>query len=110
MHTHESRAGETKQRFQSLFFLLTIFIASVLAFIAVMYATPRGLNISPDSIVYLEAARNIYSGNGYVVTQGFSWVPPTHYPPLYSVLLAGLHAAGIQMEMGARLLSASSFL
>ena len=110
MHTHESRAGETKQRFQSLFFLLTIFIASVLAFIAVMYATPRGLNISPDSIVYLEAARNIYSGHGYVVTQGFSWVPPTHYPPLYSVLLAGLHAAGIQMEMGARLLSAASFL
>lgn len=59
-----------------LFALSTLFM---------MRATDSGVGIQPDSIVYINGARNIVKGNGFVDADG-SII--THFPPLYPLLLA----------------------
>ena len=50
-----------------------------------------GLGLSPDSVVYIGAARSLLTGHGFSLPGDpapFSFSPITHYPPLYSSLLA----------------------
>src|SRR3954452_16292113 len=55
------------------------------------YATKNGVGITYDSTVYVDAARHIAAGYGFTVNSGTQDSGPvTHYPPLYSLLLAGL--------------------
>ena len=42
------------------------------------------IGVSHDSLIYLECAQNIISGNGFFV----NGLPMTHYPPLYPLLLS----------------------
>ena len=49
-----------------------------------LISTHQGIGVSPDSVRYLDAARNILIGNG-IVSMG---VPLTHYPPLYPIMLS----------------------
>ena len=57
-----------------------------------------GIGVSPDSAHYIGAARSLASGHGL----RFNGVPFTHWPPLYSLLLAGFGGAGIDPLGGAR--------
>jgi hypothetical protein len=67
----------------------TIFILATLAILpasVVIRATgPYGPGVSPDSTAYLGAARNLQAGKGYTI----HGKPLSHFPPLYSALLAG---------------------
>ena len=60
-----------------------------------------GPGISPDSVTYIEAARNILAGRGF-------WAngqPVTHFPPAYPVLLSlTAHVTGGDVLNAARLL------
>jgi hypothetical protein len=51
--------------------------------------TPWGLGISPDSAVYIGAARSLLRGQGVSLpTDEGAFAPIVHYPPLYPALLA----------------------
>jgi len=75
------------------------------------YGTAPGPGISPDSTVYIGAARNLLAGRGLTI----GGTPVTHFPPLLSVLLALGGLVGPDPEVGARwlntmLLGANVFL
>lgn len=67
----------------------------MLAILIVWLATPFGIGINPDSTVYLDAAGSLIEGRGLVVLTGSGeFKPLTHYPPLYSAVLAVVTRVG----------------
>ena len=68
--------------------------------------TAQGPGVSPDSTVYIDAARALLRGNGFFV----DGQPMTHYPPVFPLLLAigGLFTGG-DILLAARLLCALLF-
>lgn len=57
---------------------------------AVILATPHGIGFGYDSVFYWSAAQNLVAGNGLLRMGGAGQLEAlTHFPPLYSVLLAG---------------------
>ena len=81
------------------------------AVVCVWYATAPGTGISPDSAIYIGAARNLLAGRGLTV----GGMPLTHFPPLFSVLLAigglfGPDPAVVARGLNAALLGANVFL
>ena len=69
-------------------------------------STPYGLGLVNDSAFYLEGADNLLAGQGYVRTSGGGEIKPiTHFPPLYSLLLAGAGLTGLELLVAARLLA-----
>lgn len=64
--------------------------------------TRWGVGISPDSTVYLSAARNLLDGHGLALTSADGSYPPlTQFPPFYSVVLAGIGASGLDLTQAA---------
>ncbi len=54
-----------------------------------LFSTPWGIGLSPDSIVYLTAARHWLNGQGISqLSNAGQLLPLLHFPPLFSVLLA----------------------
>ena len=53
-----------------------------------LVASRGGLGVAPDSVVYLDGARALARGAGYVTRTAGQLQPITHFPPLYSALLA----------------------
>ena len=54
-----------------------------------LQSSPWGLGLSPDSVVYIGAARSLLAGHGFSLpAESALFSPITHYPPLYSSLLA----------------------
>lgn len=91
---------------------LGLVVGLALAGVFVMLlATRPGIGVYPDSISYFDAARNLASGRGLVIISGTGneLVPLTHYPPLYSSLLALASALGVTLETAARWLNAMLF-
>lgn len=84
--------------------------------VALATATPWGLGLSPDSVVYIGAARSLAQGHGFSLpTDSGAFVPVVHYPPLYPVLLAmtsfgGLDVIGAAKWINVFLLCANVFL
>lgn len=60
--------------------------------ILLLYSTPFGLDISSgDSVSFIEGAKNILSGNGFSAQFAPGVLRPiTHFPPFYSLMVAGL--------------------
>lgn len=65
--------------------LLYCVIALAIAYVVIPWVTVHGIGLTPDSVTYIAAARNLLAGNGLYVGS----TPMTHYPPVYSLLLAG---------------------
>jgi 4-amino-4-deoxy-L-arabinose transferase-like glycosyltransferase len=65
---------------------LLMLIAGSCAFMLMYWITGQGPGVSPDSTIYIEAARSLLSGNGLFV-HGKAM---THYPPGYPLLIAGV--------------------
>ncbi|MFC1576267.1 glycosyltransferase [Candidatus Omnitrophota bacterium] len=65
-----------------------------------------GTALFPDSIAYISTARNILSGNGYMIYTGLPYVA---WPPLLPTLLALLGFMRIEPLSGIRLLNALVF-
>ncbi len=86
----------------------------ILAFAGVLgmlTATRFGIGINPDSVTYVDAARNLLRGDGLSVLSGAGaeLKPLTHFPPLYSGMLALLGITGAELPSVARWLNAFLF-
>lgn len=89
---------------------LALLLLALLAVAIVILATKFGIGITPDSTVYLEAARNLIKGQGLVALAANGELQPmTHYPPLYSFLLALFGVMFAPVEAGGRWLQAVLF-
>ena len=74
----------------------------------VLIATPWGIGLSPDSVVYLAGARGLVEGHGISFPLGGGlWNPITSWPPFYSIALAGANALGVDAWAAARWLNAA---
>lgn len=94
------------------FYFLAVLV--LVGIISVILATKLGTGISPDSVHYISAARNLLDGHGLSILSGLLYDnegvrPITHYPPLYPTLLAMIGFFGIDLLDGARWLNAFLF-
>jgi hypothetical protein len=91
--------------------LIVIAGLALCGLIVMLGATRFGVGIPPDATVYLDAAHNLGTGHGLVVISRVrpELVPLTHYPPLFSALLALVSAGGPTLETAARWLNAILF-
>lgn len=84
-----------------------IFLPVVLGLGAVLAAGAKGLYVSPDAVFYVGTARNWLGGHGFTPPPG---VPPLeHFPPAFTVVLAGLGKLGVDPLAGARVVNALAF-
>jgi hypothetical protein len=88
-----------------------VLILALGGFVTLLAATRFGIGIYPDSVVYLDAARNLLHGAGVSAFFGLGDTPSplTHFPPLYSCVLALIGATGLDLASAARLLNALLF-
>src|SRR4030042_5430305 len=88
-------------------FLLPLGIAGA---IFMGWLTPFGVGIYVDSLYYISSARNLIAGIGMGRVTGLGiFKPMTHYPPLYSLVLAFFDLLGIHELTTARWVSLLAF-
>ncbi len=93
--------------------LLLIFLSAAAVLTAVFrIATRHGIGLSPDSVVYVAAARNIAAGKGITTPTAIGLdLPLTHFPPAYPVLLSVLARWGVpQFFIALKLLNLALYL
>ncbi len=81
-------------------------VFAVVAAVATLVATRHGPALSPDSVTYISAARNLAAGHGFTDLTG---QPNTTFAPGFSTLLAVAQWVGLSALSGARLINAVSF-
>jgi hypothetical protein len=85
-------------------------LAALGGLLALAHATRHGVGITPDSVVYLEAARNLADGRGLVTSdEGIELRPLTRFPPAYPAALALPTALGADSLDAARWLALALF-
>lgn len=91
--------------------LLLAVVMAVVGVALVALATSRwGAGISPDSVVYIGAARGLVRGQGFgMPAADGSWEPVAMFPPLFSALLAVVSAWLVDVTVAARWLNAMLF-
>jgi hypothetical protein len=87
-----------------------ILLLSAAGGVGLLLCTRWGVGASPDSVVYIGAARSLLEGRGLTVPFG---VAPgsvlTQFPPAYPALLAAIGFIGIDVQEGARWLNVVLF-
>lgn len=74
----------------------------VIAVLLFIRTTPEGLGLVSDSVNYLNGASMLATGRGYSRLSGAQTIKPiTNFPPLYSIVLAPLIAAGVSSTSAA---------
>ena len=71
----------------------------------IIWITPHGSGVQPNSIVYINGAKNLLSGKGFSNNGN----PITHFPPLYSIFLAITNLFVNNLVQAARILNAILF-
>lgn len=79
---------------------MTLLVLSLMGIVIQVFSTRWGIGITPDSVAYIAAARELLSGHGY---------PITHWPPLLSVSLATIGLFRVDPLVGAKWLNAVLF-
>jgi hypothetical protein len=75
-----------------------------------LHSSRWGLGLSPDSVVYIGAARSLLAGHGFSLpAESALFSPITHYPPLYSSLLAVTGVVAADLLEGAIWLNVAIF-
>ena len=86
-------------------FPICLILLALLGMFFLWQSTPYGLGLVNDSAAYVEGAENLLAGKGYVRTSGGGELKPiTHFPPLFSLLLAAFSLTGLELLPAARLL------
>ena len=92
-------------RDHKIFFVVALLALALAGMAALWRSTPYGLGLVNDTAYYVEGAANLLAGKGFVRLSGGGELKPiTHFPPLFSLALAGLGLAGLPLLVGARLL------
>jgi hypothetical protein len=86
-------------------------LAALAGMLALAHATQHGIGVAPDSVSYLEAARNLAAGRGVTTTDedGAELRPLTRFPPLYPAALAAIARFGPDPLDAARWLNLALF-
>jgi hypothetical protein len=88
---------------------LSLFLIAVAGTFLILKATPEGMGLSDDSIGYVAGARSILAGNGYREAWLHSNGPVTHFPPMFSSVLAFFGLFGLDPLRGTRFVNALLF-
>ena len=87
--------------------VITALLISILAVLVFCWGTPYGLTVETgDPVVYIESARHIAEGDGFVFA-----IPPlpltsvTHFPPLYPMMIAAGQCFAQDARAGAYLVN-----
>ena len=106
--THESSGSPIEERkLIATKKPLAIIALAFIGVLAVLQATRFGIGITPDSTVYVGAARSF--PDLVALTAAGEVKPLVHYPPLYSSALGVISAIGLPIESAARWLNALLF-
>ena len=95
---------------KKIFPYFAVTATALFGIINVLYATRGGAGVQSDSAFYIGVARNLAAGHGLGLTRpftGFEFF--TIFPPLYSLILAGLAASGLDLIEAARWMNALLF-
>src|SRR5687768_2652563 len=88
----------------------TIIALGISGMILLLAATRWGVGLITDSLTFVEAARNLAKGQGLAtMTENGVLEPMTHWPPLYSFLIAVPGMFGIDPLVAARWINAALF-
>jgi hypothetical protein len=75
--------------FRRLWPMTATVLVVFLAFLIVIYSTRINVEVSPDSVNYIHAARSLAAGDGLMMLgERGEPVPLTHFPPLYPIILS----------------------
>ncbi len=85
--------------------VLFLGLIGIAGFVLILWITPFGPSVSPDSTVYIGGAKSLLSGNGYSLNGN----PITHFPPLYPLFLAVTGLLENNLVQAARFLNAILF-
>jgi hypothetical protein len=85
-----------KSRIRMLFLACLAVFLMLTGMSFVRLTTPFGLGLGNDAVAYIAGARSLLAGNGYRQIWLISQGPITHYPPLFSILIAGISLLGIE--------------
>ena len=89
--------------FTPIFRYLPIVVMVFIGAAIVGWITRDGVGMSGDSVWYQMGAENILAGNGYMRFSGAGELRPiTHFPPFYSLFLAGIGLIGLDLSSIAR--------
>lgn len=89
---------------------LTLRSFAVLGSGVLFHSSRWGVGLSPDSVVYIGAARSLLAGAGFsLAADSALFSPITHYPPLYSTLPAVIGLVGVDPLDGAIWLNVAVF-
>jgi hypothetical protein len=80
-------------------------IIAITGIALILWITPLGAGVQPDSIVYINGASSLSSGKGF----SNNGIPVTHFPPLYSIILATANLFVRNFVQAARILNAILF-
>jgi hypothetical protein len=89
---------------------MTLGVCAVLGGGVLLHSSRWGLGLSPDSVVYIGAARSLLAGHGFSLpAESTLFSPIIHYPPLYSSLLAATGTVAADPLEGAIWLNVAAF-
>ena len=88
---------------------LTFSLLALFGIFLILYATPQGLGLSDDSIAYIAGARSILNGDGYREAWLASNGPVTHFPPMFSSVLALVGLTSLDPLRGTRFVNSILF-
>jgi 4-amino-4-deoxy-L-arabinose transferase-like glycosyltransferase len=94
---------------KKLFWILLIATAAIGLWI-VWYSTPKGMGMVNDSVSYINGARELAAGTGFVQIKGNGDAKPiAHFPPMFSVLLAAFQWIGMDAIPAAQVINSGLF-
>jgi hypothetical protein len=97
----ENRTGRIG--FTNILRIAPLIVVALVGMGIVWWITRSGPGMSGDSVRYFMGAKNILAGHGYArVSGGDTLRPITDFPPLYSLVLAGIGSFGLDLVGTAR--------
>lgn len=82
-------------------------VPAVAGVVALVAATGKGVYVSPDAVFYVGTARNLVDGHGFTPPPGLP--PVQHFPPLLTLLLAGIGKLGPDPLTAARVVNVLAY-
>lgn len=85
-----------------LILFLSFGTIGILGFLFILWITPFGSGVNPDSTIYMGGAKSLVAGEGFTLNGSLI----THYPPFYSMMLAVMSIFENRLIQSARFLNA----